>query len=110
LGEWLSKGHITADGIAVTGAVYTAAVGLASRYPAVVFSSMFFAVVCAMIYVGLAVCSVSTACKTPELVNSPFLIYGFIISLLLIIGFAGIYIIERYMRHCREFEAFLNLE
>jgi hypothetical protein len=110
LGEWLVKSHVTPDGIAVTGSVYAAAVGLASRYPAVVFSSMFFAVICAMIYVGLALCGMSTVCLIPPLNHAPFLIYGFMASIAIIIGFSGLYILERYVRHCIERESFLDLE
>ncbi len=86
----------------VTGAVYTAAVGIASRNQIVVTSSFFCSTICAVIY------GVEKYVETNH-TDMPYVEYGPIITQTVLYCFVWGYAIERFGRHCVEKRPYLEL-
>lgn len=86
----------------LTGVVYTAGVGIASRNEIVVISSFFCSTICAVIYVMEKYVETNHA-------DMPYVEYGPIISQAILYVFVWGYAIERFGRHCVEKRPYLEL-
>jgi hypothetical protein len=86
---------------ALTGIVYVAAVGMASRQQAVGISSLFCATICAIIYGAVKLGGNAH-------VDVPFIKYASIISGAFLFFYAGCWSIERFGRHYVDREPFLE--
>lgn len=86
----------------LTGVVYAAAVGIASRSQVVVISSFFCSTICAIIY------GAEKYVETNH-TDMPYIEYGPIISQTILYFFATGYAIERFGRHCVEKRPYLEL-
>jgi hypothetical protein len=92
---------IQAETVALTGIVYAAAVGMASRSQAIAFLSLFCSTMCAVIYGA-----VKYGGSTHD--TMPFIQYGTLISTATIYFFAASYLVERVGRHIINREPFLE--
>jgi hypothetical protein len=95
--------HLKPETLSVTAVVYTAAIGLVSRNQAILVSSLFCSLMCALIY---AVDGLGVRDSRPTIF---FVIYGPIITSGAIYFYSVCYAVERFGRHVVENEPFLEI-
>ncbi|MGY3610869.1 MULTISPECIES: hypothetical protein [unclassified Bradyrhizobium] len=99
LAEFGLTNKVKPETLTLTAVVYAAAIGLVSRNQAILISSLFCSTVCAVIY-GAA---------ESGLQSSVFFIkHGPTITAGTIYFYSACYIVERFGRHCIEYEPFLE--
>jgi len=102
MAEYGLTNNVQADTWSLTGSVYAAVVGIASRNQAVVISSFFCSTICATIYGAEKYSETHHA-------DLPYIEYGPIISQAVLYCFVAGYAIERFGHHCVEKRPYLEL-
>src|SRR5216683_3251534 len=95
MAEYGLTNTVQADTWSLTGILYAAAVGIASRNQAIVIAGFFFSTICAIIYAGVKYGEANQA-------DLPFTEYGPVITQAVLYCFIAGYAIERFGRHCVE--------
>ena len=101
LAEFGLTNSVQSETLALTGIVYAAAVGMASRNSAIAIASFFFSTVCAVIYGA-------EKYGSSDHESMIFIKYGSMISSCIIYMFGASYFVERFGRHCVDDEPFLE--
>lgn len=103
MAEYGLTDHIKSANLTITAVVYAAAIGLVSRNQAVVFTSLAFSTICAVIYgadeMGIHEIRPQTF----------FALYGSVITIGTIALYSLCYFVERFGRHVVNHEPFVEI-